>query len=278
MNPSVESEISSGDRFAFGANWSQFAVKVDERRIAEAEASLAGMLGQDSLAGEKFVDVGCGSGLFSLAARRLGAEVTSFDFDPDSVATTKALRNAFRPGDEGWQITEGSVLDVDFLTSLGTFSVVYSWGVLHHTGRMWQAMGNVELLTRGQAKMFLALYNDQGRKSKRWTSIKRAYNRAGPLTKRGLLVVGRVYLADKDLVTLPQRALKRLRTDPNASVGRGMDRKTDLRDWVGGYPFEVAAADEVVAYYLARGWQLTNLKTVGGDLGCNEYVFSRQDA
>src|SRR5215207_3370049 len=122
-------EIARGERFEFGQNWSQFLAAVDDERIQQAETSLKEMLEVESLAGRSFLDIGSGSGLFSLAARRLGARVRSFDYDPQSVACTRELRQRYFPEDEGWQVGEGSVLDESFVRGLGTFDVVYSWGV-----------------------------------------------------------------------------------------------------------------------------------------------------
>src|SRR5204862_4265084 len=136
-------EIARGERFEFGQNWSQFLAALDEQRIQQAEKSLREMLEVGSLAGKTFLDIGSGSGLFSLAARRLGARVHSFDFDPKSVACTRQLKRRYFFEDAGWKIEEGSALDSDYLKTLGTFDIVYSWGVLHHTGEMWKALGNV---------------------------------------------------------------------------------------------------------------------------------------
>src|SRR3989442_11992645 len=126
-------EIDRGKRFEFGKNWSQFLTTIDEERIRVAEQSLKEMLEIDHLQGKSFLDIGSGSGLFSLAARRLGASVHSSDFDPKSVACTRELKRRFFSEDKNWRIEQGSVLDKNYLLSLGTFDVVYSWGVLHHT-------------------------------------------------------------------------------------------------------------------------------------------------
>src|SRR6266496_6740116 len=122
-------EISRGERFAFGKNWKSFLTNLDETRIAEAERSLREMLQLDDLLGKSFLDVGSGSGIFSLAARRLGARVHSFDYDPESVACTAELKRRYFSNDSNWTIEEGSVLDEEYMLSLGQFDVVYSWGV-----------------------------------------------------------------------------------------------------------------------------------------------------
>ena len=132
----ADAEIKAGGRFEFGANWSHFLALLDESRIADAEKSLCEMLGVTDLRDRRFLDIGCGSGLFSLAARRLGAQVHSFDFDPQSVACAQELKRRFFPEDSQWRVGQGSVLDLGYLDGLGHFDIVYSWGVLHHTGSM----------------------------------------------------------------------------------------------------------------------------------------------
>src|SRR5258705_4708310 len=129
-------EVAAGERFEFGRNWARFLVLLEDSSIVRAEESLREMLEIDSLEGKTFLDAGSGSGLFSLAARRLGAKVHSFDYDPHSVACTQELRRRYFSGDADWQVETGSVLDKEYLAGLGTFDVVYSWGVLHHTGQM----------------------------------------------------------------------------------------------------------------------------------------------
>src|SRR5215831_3391656 len=154
-------------RFEFGGNWKRFLTCLNEERIREAEKSLCSMLELDDFAGKSFVDVGCGSGLFSLAAMRKGADrVLSFDRDTQSVACAKELKRRYFAEADNWTIQRGNVLDETYLTSLGQFEIVYSWGVLHHTGNMWHGLQNVARLVAAPGKLFIALYNDQEMQSR----------------------------------------------------------------------------------------------------------------
>jgi 2-polyprenyl-6-hydroxyphenyl methylase/3-demethylubiquinone-9 3-methyltransferase len=232
------------------------------------------MLGVRDLSGKTFVDAGSGSGLFSLAARRLGARVHSFDYDPHSVACTMELKRRYFDGDEHWIIEEGSVLDQRFLAGLGQFDVVYSWGVLHHTGAMWTALENVIPLVRKGGTLFIAIYNDQGTPSRRWTKVKRFYNRL-PAKLRFLVTVP-VFCQQcwRPILkaTLRGRPLEPWRIRKQQ---RGMSLWWDLVDWVGGYPFEVARPEEIYRFYRDRGFTLRELTTSGGSMGCNEFVFTK---
>jgi 2-polyprenyl-6-hydroxyphenyl methylase/3-demethylubiquinone-9 3-methyltransferase len=265
-------EMSAGERFGFGANWARFLRHLDPARIEEAERSLQDMLGLNTLQGLRFLDAGSGSGLFSLAARRLGATVHSFDYDPQSVACTRALRQ--RQADaEGqsvdeaqWQVEEGSVLDAQYLARLGTFDVVYSWGVLHHTGQMWTAIDNVSRLVRPGGRFFIAIYNDQGGLSRYWTAVKRAYN-ANAVARWLLIALYTPYFVW--LRWLYRRATGR------GPLERGMSLWYDMLDWLGGYPFEVAKPEQILRFLRERGFELRELTTAGANGGCNEFVFVR---
>ena len=273
-------ETASGERFEFGKNWSRFLALLDENRINEAEESLKQMLGVDTLKGLSFVDVGSGSGLFSLAARRLGARVHSFDYDPNSVSCTAELRRRYFPNDDAWKVEEASALDTEYLNSLGRFDVVYSWGVLHHTGQMWQALENVHKLVAPGGKLFIALYNDTGSQSTRWKWIKKTYNRLPGILKAPYTML---VIAPDELKSIARSVLtlspgSYIKTWSNYDRRRGMNRWRDMVDWVGGYPYEVSTPDEVFDFFSERGFELRKLNCGRVGLGCNQFVFIRANA
>jgi 2-polyprenyl-3-methyl-5-hydroxy-6-metoxy-1,4-benzoquinol methylase len=274
---SAHAEVVRGERFAFGKNWQQFLRMIDETRIEQAKQSLSTMLRERTLEGRHFLDIGSGSGLFSLAARKLGARVHSFDFDADSVACAVELRRRYFPRDLDWTIEQGSVLDEMYMASLGTFDIVYSWGVLHHTGRMWDAIDAACRRVAPEGKLFIALYNDLGSRTERWRTIKRTYNTL-PAAVRPLFT---------GLVMLPQELKAFVRQTIKGRPGnyrrqwgeynaRGMNRWRDMVDWVGGYPYEVATPEAAFEFCRERGFGLLNLKCGGVGLGCNEFVFERR--
>jgi len=271
-------------RFAFGKNWLQFLATVTEDSVRASEAALLDMLGRTTLDGLRFLDVGSGSGLSSLAAVRQGASVVSLDYDPHSVRASLDLKERWEPAAD-WVIRQGSILDKPFLESLGRFDIVYSWGVLHHTGSMWEAIVNASDMVATGGRFFISIYNDQGYTSRIWTEVKRAYVEGSPATKQFLLVAARSFFRAKQeagwvlswsvhiaavgkfaVSGRPRRTKERMRE-------RGMSRTHDMIDWVGGYPFEVAKPEEIFQFVEDRGFKMTNLKTCAGGIGCNQFVF-----
>jgi SAM-dependent methyltransferase len=270
--------VTSELRYGFGANWKHYAeTSLNEARVENAVRSLRDLLTIETLRGETFMDIGCGSGLFSLAACRLdAARVVSFDFDPDSVRTSQWLRERDRIPESRWTIQQGSVLDPAFMAGLPQVAVLYSWGVLHHTGRMWDAIDAAAAKVAPGGRFAISIYNRVERKpdsSAMWWQVKRFYNRS-PGFVRGLMETA--YIANHAatrLITLrnPFRAW----ADQTGDGRRGMDFRHDVRDWLGGFPYEYATAGELFDYVRRKhGFQLEHLRTGDGTI-CNEFLFVR---
>jgi len=267
-------EVRRGLRFTFGDNWSRFLSVLNEQRIAEAEASLRNLLELDSLEGKRFLDIGCGSGLFSLAARRLGAAVHSLDYDPQSVACATELKRRYFPDDPNWVIESGSALDDAYMGGLEPADIVYTWGVLHHTGNMWKAMKLAQQPVKDGGQFVVALYNDQGKKSIRWRRVKRVYCHS-PSGKALVCSIFIPYFVIRpffrDLLHL-KNPFKRY---ADYKKKRGMSVIHDWHDWLGGYPFDVVRPEQVFGFYRNCGFLLKQM-ILNNSSGNSQFVFVKQ--
>lgn len=269
-------QVKQGERFEFGKNWERFLQVINEERIFEAEKSLRTMLEIDSLDSKTFLDVGSGSGLFSLAAARLGAaRVHSLDYDPQSVASTRELKRRHFAEASHWTIEQGDSLDSTYLARLGQFDIVYSWGVLHHTGNLWQALANMVPLVVPGGKLCIAIYNDAGSRSRTWRAIKSTYNKS----RAGRACVTLIFIPYSVLAALAADVLhfrNPLSRYLTYSKKRGMSVVRDWFDWLGGYPYEFAQPGEITDFYCRKGFQVLKVVTPEWRLGNNEYVFLKQ--
>ncbi len=266
------------DAFGFGRNWQRYvATYLDSEREQIAAQSLTDLL-QVNLDGLTFIDIGSGSGLFSLCACRAGAgRVISLDIDSESVAATRLLRS--RAGSPAnWQVSHRSILDDDVVEQLPPADVVYSWGVLHHTGDMYHALRNAAAIVAPGGLLAVAIYNRISSgwlDSNRWLVVKRTYNHAPrwaqiamELAFQGYWLLGRL-----------RSCANPVRVAREYKQSRGMAVRTDLIDWLGGYPYEFATADEIIDF-CGRHCGLTlervvPVPTPASDPGNNQFLFRR---
>ena len=250
--------------FEFGKNWASFSRQLDEGRLEEAARSLESLFGKGAMQGKSFLDIGCGSGLFSIAAGRLGAsKVLGLDIDPLSVSTSQENANKWMK-DRLMPVSfqQSSALDTDHMDMLGKFDLVYSWGVLHHTGNMAMALENTARRVGEGGMLMIAIYNKHW-SSPLWRMTKWFYNKLGEFGRRLLIAIFTpvIFLA-KFLVTF-KNPLK---------MKRGMDFMHNITDWVGGYPYEYASVPEMKMILEGYGFSIVSVRKAAVPTGCNEYV------
>ena len=265
-------EVSS--HYEFGANWKDYSKKVDEEAIRQAETGVLKLIPQEALRGKDFLDIGSGSGLHSLAALRLGARsVTAIDIDPDSVEATRAM--LAKNGREGSaEVRLLSILAPE-AAELGEYDIVYSWGVLHHTGLMWEAIEKASQHVKSGGLFVLAIY----RKTPlcwAWKIEKRVFTNGGRLI-RGLL--RSTYISAFKLGLLVRGRSPREYIENYKSL-RGMNYYNDVDDWLGGYPYESATEEEIVKFMRKCGFAAEYVVELHPKLGlfgtgCAEFRFRR---
>lgn len=283
VNSSEHAPVSPGteagsSRFGFGENWLRFLDDLSEKQVEQATESFVELLPAAEVEGRSFLDIGSGSGLSSLVAVKLGArEVVSFDYDANSVEATASLAGKFSQETRcNWTVRQGDILDPELVHSLGRFDVVYSWGVLHHTGSMWDAVSNAVALVEDGGIFFIALYNDQGARSRLWRVVKRIYNRLPRILREPYVALVMMPFELRSLAYSIKDGDPRayLATWKGTGRDRGMDRWRDNVDWVGGYPFEVASVAAVNDFVMRHGFEIVTIKPDQG-WGCNQFVFRK---
>lgn len=264
---------SNSARFGFGKNWEDYVKKhFSEERVEISRKHLLSFLKLDDLKGKYFLDIGCGSGLHSLAALRSGAErIYSFDYDPDSVATAKKLKE-FAGNPSHWEVRQGSILDKEFLRTIDPADIVYSWGVLHHTGNMWQAMDNTVGLGKWGSLYYIALYDYEihvDPTPEFWLDVKQRYNKSSEWEKKKmeLWYIWRFTLHGT-ILALPRLLVRVFRYKQS----RGMAFYNDVKDWLGGWPMEFAKRADVKDWAQRNDLEMLTMKT--GEAN-TEYLFQQ---
>ncbi len=259
--------MNSTITFSFGKNWMDFNKQVTEEEIEKAKDDLVFWIGEGNISGKRILDLGCGSGIHSLCLYELGAgELISFDYDPYSVSATRQYWEK-RDKPSNWKLSEGSVLDKDFIDRLGKFDLVYSWGVLHHTGNMWQAINNALSLVSDKGLFYLTIYKDDN--YQRSVKIKERFNASSGLGKKMMIYKEIMKIMAKRALTFRNPFVW------NRKIERGMNIYHDIVDWLGGLPYEAASEDEMLQWGIANKLQLKRIKCQSGKGSCNYYLFQK---
>ena len=261
-------EVKSAARFEFGKNWKDFLNTVSEQEIQQAAKDIKEWLDTDNLTGKRVIDIGSGSGIHSLALYSMGAnELISFDYDNDSVeATTQMWKNAGSPAN--WKVIQGSVLDDEFIKTLGSFDIVYSWGVLHHTGEMWKAIGNAIILVKENSIFWFSIYQKESGYNKA-LKLKTRYNNSSSLGKKIMVYKRIIRMMIGRFVKLKNPFAW------NRKTTRGMNVYNDLVDWLGGLPYEVASKEEITDFCNIRNLELKKIFSVP-EGACSIYLFQKK--
>jgi 2-polyprenyl-3-methyl-5-hydroxy-6-metoxy-1,4-benzoquinol methylase len=278
-------ERALDQHFAFGENWQSFLATVTPETITQAERSLSRLFPDGALRNKRVLDVGCGSGLSMLAALRLGAaRVHGVDLDPRSVAAARALLGEHAP-DQPWSLDVRSVFDLSPVTAGAPeapatgalYDVVHSWGVLHHTGAMWDAMDRAVALVAPGGLLAIALYR-RTPLCGFWKAEKRFYASAPPAAQSMVRALYKAAYA-AGLLATGRNPVRYVREYTSA---RGMSWHHDVHDWLGGYPYESVTPAEVTVWLDTRGFDPVRVferpAAAAGLFGthCDEYVAVRR--
>lgn len=288
-------EVQKEATFSFGRNWFDYVNNVlDRKQLDVARDSLLKYLPEEEYKNKVFIDIGCGSGIFSLSALMLGCKkVISFDVDEYSVKAAKLVKDKFAeliPADAQWDIFEGSILDDDLLRKFSSQGdIVYSWGVLHHTGDMYKAIQNASRLVNPEGFFILAIYNKTA-SSDFWKRYKRFYNLTNVFFRKIMNYVVFGYIILQRIRVSMIKKIKNQPTEPLFLRERGMSIYYDVVDWLGGYPYEYATFEEIKDYMENLGFELIKSPTVlpteekkllnrvtFNYTGNNEFVFRKKE-
>lgn len=219
-------QVREDGEFSFGFNWLDYVKnRMNEEIIDLHQTNLKGLydrIGVD-LKGKSVFDIGCGSGLSSLSFARLGcSKITSLDIDNFSVQATQYTKaNFWKGGKIDWTVHQRNIFDLDdSIAPAGSHDIVYSWGVLHHTGSMWDAIRKSVTTVKPGGLFHVALYRSSLKLPKQLDE-KYRFKFADSKTKVDMLY---------------DRCGQKIF---NVKKGRGMNKFHDSLDWLGGLPYEV---------------------------------------
>ena len=265
-------------KFKFGENWLKFNKLINYKKILQATKSLKKY--NIKFKKKSFLDVGCGSGLFSLAASTMGCnKIYSIDVDNSSIKSTQIVRNNFKKKSLNWKVEKVSLIGDNFKKKCFNYDIIYCWGVAHHTGNMFKAFKNLSDVAKLNSYLIIAIYNDEGLKSKIWWLIKFIYNFVPQGLKKLyaffiMSIIRKLYVIIRLLFTLKFNELYSFLKKKTKRT-RGMNKEIDIMDWVGGYPYEYIKFNDLKKYFIAKGFKVIKSHQCKGP-GNHEIVFKRE--
>jgi 2-polyprenyl-6-hydroxyphenyl methylase/3-demethylubiquinone-9 3-methyltransferase len=214
--------------FSFGFNWESYVDMIMNEDIIERHKKDLDSIYKSfnlDIRGLDVIDIGSGSGLSSVCFERLGAKsITSLDIDKHSYNATLLTKNKFGNGSSKWDVINKSVLD----GIENKYDLVYSWGVLHHTGNMFQAINIASNAVRDGGYFHVALYID------------------GPTYLTHLKTKQKFASLDRDeKIDYLLNYLGGSGNDWFIPDNRGMMKFHDALDWLGGLPYEVCNPNDL---------------------------------
>ncbi len=268
-----QEKYDTSTHFAFGKNWSDYAKTITEEKINDAVKELSRLLNGYDLKGKTFLDIGSGSGIHSLAALKLGAKsIVAIDIDYNSTKTTQQTLAKYEEHHGQWKALNINIFESNAVID-EKFDVVYSWGVLHHTGDMKHALEQSISYLNNDGHLLIALYVATPFCGI-WKHLKWFYSKLPTLLQKPILWL---YSALR-LIIMPLKGKNPITFLKNYHKNRGMNFLHDGHDWLGGYPYQsISKTDlqkllekddlELIYDYKAEK-RLAPLGT-----GCGEYHF-----
>ncbi len=257
--------------FAFGKNWQAYVQHaLTPQKVAQAKTAFLKLFEGIEFRGKSFLDIGFGQGIALFAAQERGAHVMGIDVDEENLRSLTKTAQMFH-SQQMPVVRIASILDDAFVeTQLqqGQFDIVHSWGALHHTGNMLQAIHHAASLVKCGGYLVLAIYNKHW-SSPIWGRIKWLYNHSPEFVQQLLVMLFYpiIYLA-KFVVT---------GKNPKAKE-RGMDFFYDVVDWIGGYPYEYASIAAIQEIMERKGFVCVRIIPALVPTGCNQFVFQKRES